>query len=61
MSSETMLALVFEKKLLKLLKGFFRGKRKPSGYWKLGGPVDIKLLPVPKLVADDWVLVKTVF
>ncbi len=54
-------ALVFEMKLGKLIKGFFRGKRKTSGYWKEGGPVSIKQVPIPSLVDDDWVLVRTVY
>lgn len=58
---QTMPALVFEMKLGKLMKAFFRGRRKASGYWKLGGPVGIKEVPIPKLVADDWVRVKTVY
>ncbi len=54
-------ALVFEMKLSKLIKGFLRGKRKSSGYWKEGGPVNIKQVTIPTLVADDWVIVKTVY
>ena len=56
----TMPALVFEKKIGKMVKAFFRGRKNPSGYWKSGGPVSIKNVPIPSLVAEDWVLVKTV-
>jgi len=55
----TMSALVFEKKIGKMAKAFLRGRKNPSGYWKPGGPVGIKSVPIPSLVAEDWVLVKT--
>ncbi|MFX0003732.1 MAG: zinc-binding dehydrogenase [Candidatus Hermodarchaeota archaeon] len=54
-------ALIFELKKFKLLKAFIRGKINPKGYWKSGGPVSLKNVPYPKLVAEDWVIVKTVF
>ena len=54
-------ALVFEMKMGKLIKGFLRGKRKISGYWKKGGPISIQQVPIPTLVAGDWVIVKTVY
>jgi threonine dehydrogenase-like Zn-dependent dehydrogenase len=60
--SDRMPALVFDFKLGKLAKGKMRGSRKnPSGYWKPGGPVGIQQVPLPNLVADDWVILKTVF
>lgn len=55
----TMPALVFEKKIGKMVKAFLRGRKNPSGYWKPGGPVGIKPTPIPSLVSEDWVLVKT--
>ena len=61
MSLETMAALIFEKKLWKLIKGYLRGRRNPNNYWKPGGPVCIKKVSIPKLVSDDWVLIKTVY
>jgi L-iditol 2-dehydrogenase len=54
-------ALMFEFKKFKLLKAFIRGKINPKGYWKSGGPVSLKNVPYPKLISDDWVIVKTVF
>jgi threonine dehydrogenase-like Zn-dependent dehydrogenase len=54
-------ALLFEMKLGKLIKAYLRGKRKTSGYWKKGGPISIKEVPIPKLIAEDWVLVKTIY
>lgn len=54
-------ALIFEMKYVKLLKAYLRGKRKRSGYWKKGGPVSLKQVPMPSLVANDWVIVKTVY
>ena len=59
--SLTMPALVFEMKLCKLMKSYFRGRRDYSGYWKKGGPVSIKNVPFPKLITDSWLLVKTVY
>ena len=53
MSSETMSALVFEKKLLKLIRGFLRGRRNPKNYWEPGSPVSIKTLAIPKKVASN--------
>ncbi len=58
--NDTMYALVFEFSLGKLAKAKLRGRKNPSGYWQPGGPVGIKQVPRPKLVADDWVIVKTV-
>ena len=52
-------ALVFTFSLGKLAKAKLRGRKDPSGYWRLGGPVGIQQVPHPKLVADDWVIVKT--
>ena len=54
-------ALIFEFKKLKLMKGFIRGKINSKGSWKSGGPVSLKNIPYPKLIAEDWVIVKTVF
>ncbi len=54
-------ALIFELKKFKLLKSFIRGKINPKGFWKSGGPVSLKNIPYPKLIAEDWVIVKTVF
>ena len=56
---QTMPALIFEKKIGKMVKAFFRGRKNPSGYWKPGGPVGIKEIPIPPLIAEDWVLLKT--
>jgi threonine dehydrogenase-like Zn-dependent dehydrogenase len=58
-TSQLMPALTFEMKIWKLIKSKLRGMRKPSGYWKPGGAVELKQLPVPSLVSDDWVIVKT--
>ncbi|MFX1451448.1 MAG: zinc-binding dehydrogenase [Promethearchaeota archaeon] len=54
-------ALTFEFKRFKLLKAFIRGKINPKGFWKSGGPVSLKNVPYPKLIADDWVIIKTVY
>ena len=54
-------ALIFEFKKFKLLKAFIRGKINPKGFWKSGGPISLKNIPYPKLIAEDWVIVKTVF
>lgn len=56
---QSMSALIFEKKIGKMVRAFFRGRKNPSGYWKLGGPVGIKSIPIPSLIAKDWVLVKS--
>jgi threonine dehydrogenase-like Zn-dependent dehydrogenase len=56
----TMPAFVFDFKLGKLARSKLRGSKKhPEGYWKPGGAVGIKQVPVPRLVAEDWVVVKT--
>ena len=55
----SMPAIVFEKKIGKMAKAFIRGRKNPSGYWKPGGPVGIKDVPIPSLIAEDWVLIKT--
>lgn len=57
----TIPALQFQMKIGKLLIGFLRGKINSSGYWKPGGPVSITQVPYPSLIADDWVIVKTVY
>lgn len=54
-------ALIFEMKLGKLIKAYIRGKIKISGYWKKNGPINIRIVPIPKLISDDWILVKTVY
>ncbi|MFW9876236.1 MAG: zinc-binding dehydrogenase, partial [Candidatus Thorarchaeota archaeon] len=54
-------ALIFELKKFKLLKAFIRGKMNPKGFWKSGGPVSLKNIPYPKLIAEDWVIVKTIY
>jgi len=58
---DKMPALFFEKKLGKLIKAYFRGKKSPSGYWRSGGPVGIKYIPIPNLVDENWVRIKTTF
>jgi len=58
---ETMPALIFEMKMVKLMKVYIRGKRESSGYWKKGSPISIKQVSIPTLIAEDWVMVKTVF
>jgi threonine dehydrogenase-like Zn-dependent dehydrogenase len=60
-SNEELPALIFEMKLLKLMKGFIRGKLKSSGYWKVGGPVSLVTVPPPKLPSKDWMVIKTVY
>jgi L-iditol 2-dehydrogenase len=54
-------ALVFEFKKLKLLKALIRGKLTSKGIWDTTGPFSLKNVTYPKLVAEDWVIVKTVF
>jgi threonine dehydrogenase-like Zn-dependent dehydrogenase len=54
-------ALVFEMNLAKLAKSKLRGLINPSGYWKPGGAVGLQMVPKPDLIADDWVIVKTVY
>ena len=53
-------ALMFEFKRFKLLKAFIRGKINPKSVWKSGGPVSLRNTPYPKLIAEDWVIIKTV-
>ena len=54
-------ALIFELNSLKLMKSFLKAKITPKRYWKSGGPVSLKNVPYPKLIAEDWVIVKTVY
>ncbi len=56
--NKMMPALVFEMKLWKLFKSKVRGLRNPSGYWKPGGAINLKNVPIPSLIAEDWVLIK---
>ena len=56
----TMPALQFDFNLWKLAKSKVRGLRDKRGFWKPGGAVGIEQVPLPSLVADDWVIVKTV-
>jgi len=56
-----MSALIFELKLKKLIKGYIRGKRKISGYWKEGGPISLKQVLIPSLRGDNWVIIKTIY
>ncbi len=58
---ELMPALIFEMKIGKLMKAYLRGKINSSGYWKKNGPINIKNVPIPTLISEDWVLVKTVY
>ena len=57
----TMPALQFQMKLIKLFKSFIRGRRNPAGYWKKGGAIVFNQIPIPSLVSDKWVIVKTVY
>jgi threonine dehydrogenase-like Zn-dependent dehydrogenase len=59
--NQTMQAVVFEFSIPKLAVSKLRGMIDPGGYWKPGGAVSLKQVPVPTLPADDWVLVKTAF
>ena len=59
--TSNMSALIFELKLKKLIKSYIRGKRKISGYWKEGGPISLKQVPIPSLIEEDWVIIKTVY
>jgi threonine dehydrogenase-like Zn-dependent dehydrogenase len=54
-------ALEFEFSLRKLAWSKLRGLRSPTGYWRSGGPVAIRRVPLPKLVAEDWVILKTAY
>ncbi|MHA2005684.1 MAG: zinc-dependent alcohol dehydrogenase [Promethearchaeota archaeon] len=54
-------ALVFEAKIGKLIRAYLRGKWNRVAYWKKGGPVSIKWVQIPKLISEDWVIVKTVY
>jgi len=58
---ETMPALIFEMKFVKLMIAYIRGKIKASGYWRKGGPISIKQVPFPKLVSEKWLIVKVVY
>ena len=60
-SDDELPALIFEMKLLKLIKGYVRGKFKSSGYWKPGGPLSLVNVPSPKLLSEDWMVIKTVY
>jgi len=57
--SATMPALVFEFSLPRLAVSKLRGMIDVSGHWKPGGAIGIKQVPRPRLVADDWVVVRT--
>jgi threonine dehydrogenase-like Zn-dependent dehydrogenase len=56
---ESMEALLFEMKWGKLAKAYISGKRNISGYWNKGGPVAIKQIPIPPIITENWILVKT--
>ena len=58
-SLKTINALVFEKKIFKLIKAYLRGLRNPNGYWKPGGPVKLKQVPYPSLISEDWLVIQT--
>jgi threonine dehydrogenase-like Zn-dependent dehydrogenase len=52
-------ALQFEMKLRKLAWAYLRGQVSKNSYWKRGGPVKIKKAPFPKLIDEQWVIIKT--
>ena len=52
---------MFKKTLLKLIKSYIRGKLKTEGYWKNGGPIILQDIKYPHLIADDWVIIRTVY
>ncbi len=54
-------AIQFDFKLWKLMKSKLRGRKNPSGYWKPGGAINLRQVPRPTLVADNWLIVKTVY
>lgn len=54
-------AVVFNFSLPRLGLSKLRGMISPAGYWKPGGAVGLKQVPVPSLPANDWVLVKTAY
>lgn len=54
-------SLVFEMKKLKLLKAFITGKINKRWYWKIGGPIKIKKMPLLSLPNEDWIRVKTIY
>jgi len=57
----TMPALQFDFNFMKLAKSKLRGRKNPSGYWRPGGAVELKQVPTPVMVADDWVILKTTY
>ena len=57
----TMPALIFDMRLGKLIKAYICGKISATGYWRKNGPISIKVVPIPKLISEDWVLVNTVY
>lgn len=59
MNDDLMPALTFQMKIGKLAKSFIRGKFNETGYWKKGGPISIQQVPLPKLMNEDWVRIKT--
>ena len=52
-------ALVFDFNLRKLATSKLRGMVNQSGHWHPAGPVGIRQVPKPEIVADDWLIVKT--
>ena len=60
-SNSMMDAVVFDFSIPKLAVSKIRGMISPGGYWKPGGAVSLKQVPVPSLPGDDWVLVKTAY
>ncbi len=54
-------ALMFELNKFRLLKSFIKGKINPKRFWKSGGPITLKKIPYPKIIAEGWVIVKTIF
>ena len=54
-------ALVFDLSPARLARAKLRGLRDVRGYFAPGGPLALREVPRPALVADDWVIVRTVF
>ncbi|MFX1498673.1 MAG: zinc-binding dehydrogenase [Promethearchaeota archaeon] len=60
-NEEKIEALVFEMKKFKLLKAYITGKISKTKYWKKGGPISIKKMPLLSLPNEDWIRVKTIY
>ncbi len=57
----TMEAIRFDFKPFRLAKSKLWGYADPSGHWGRGGPIGLRKVPQPKLVTDEWVIMRTAY